>query len=101
MFGPYNSEVAPIECCDFRYVHSLCRGDDRGVNRAERQIPVAGDQFGNAEPVAGCDGLNGQGASSEVAEKPHLRFGVQPRLGQICHLGDHQRRYYQRARMVL
>lgn len=101
MFWPYNPKVPPIQCCNFSDVHSLCRGHDRCVDRAERQIPVAGNEFGNAEPVAGCDRLDGQSPSSEVTEKPHLRFGAQPRLGQICHLGDHQRRHYKRTRMVL
>jgi hypothetical protein len=43
--------VAVVERGDLSDTQSFGGGYDRGVHRAQRQVVVTGDQFGNAQPV--------------------------------------------------
>jgi hypothetical protein len=43
---PHDAEVAAVEGCHFGGPKPLGHGDHRGVNRAQRQIPVLSDELG-------------------------------------------------------
>ena len=90
-------EVSPINCrnrCDFE---TLSGDHDRGIDRAQGQVAVGVNQFGDPHPVASGHGLNPQVARSDIAQKAH--FGIRPQAGpnQVADLGDHQHRHHQWA----
>lgn len=60
-------------------------GNHRRINGAQREIAVAVDEFGNADPVSGGYGCDSEGAAGEVAQEAHLRLDPQPGRQQIVH----------------
>lgn len=85
-------EVTAVEGGDVFDAETLGRGDDRRIDRAEREIAIRGDELGHSQPVAGGHVIDGKGAAGEVSEEPDLRFDPEARGEQIRHLGDDQDR---------
>jgi hypothetical protein len=86
-----DAEVAAVEGRDFGGVEPLRRSDHRGVDGAERQIAVFGDELGNADRVARVQRLDREAAAGEVAEEADLGLPAQARLDQVGDLGDDER----------
>ena len=85
-------EVPAVGRRDLACVESFGRRDDAGVDGAEVEVSVAGDEFGDAEPVAGCDGFGEEVAGGEVADEADLGLGAEPGGDQVDDLGDDQGR---------
>ena len=90
MSRPDDVEVPAVEGCDGRSLKTLRRGYDGGVHRSERQVPVPGDELGDAQPVTGLHRLRDEGAESEIAQEADLRVGPQTACNQIGHFRDDQ-----------
>jgi hypothetical protein len=93
---PDDAEVAAVERRHFSVVEPLRCRDYRGVDGAERQVAVLGDELRDADGVAGVQRLNREVAAGEVAEEANLGLSAQPiqriqgmprqtRLGSKCH----------------
>jgi hypothetical protein len=87
-----DAEVAAIERRDFGGVEPFRRGDYRGVDSAERQVAVLGDQLRDADGVAGVQRLDREAAAGEIAEEANLGLPAQPGFDQVGDLGDDERR---------
>ncbi len=83
MAWPDDAEVAAVEGRDFGGVEPLCCRDHRGVDGAERQVSVLGDELRDADGVAGMQRLDREAAAGEVAEEANLGLPVQARPDQI------------------
>lgn len=67
---------------------TLTEDDHRGIHGAEREVPIAGHQLGDAEPVTGGHRLYGEVPSGQVAQEPDLRLCSQACAHQVDDLGD-------------
>ncbi|SUB54922.1 Uncharacterised protein [Nocardia brasiliensis] len=45
MAGPDSAEVPAVQGCDFVRVEAFRDGEDRGINRAQREVGVFPNQF--------------------------------------------------------
>lgn len=90
--GAYHGEVASVDCGDLLDAETFGGAHHRGVDGTQRQIPVARDQLGDAQPVRCSDGLDGERAAGEVSEEADLRACPQSRRQEVDHLGDDQGR---------
>lgn len=75
---PDDAEVATIEGRDFGGVEALRCRDYRGVDSAERQVAILGDELRDADGVAGMQRLDREAAAGEVAEEANLGLPAQP-----------------------
>jgi len=96
---PNDAEMAAVEGRDFGGVESLRRGDYGGIDGPEGQVAVLGDKLGDADGVAGVQRLNCEVAPGEIAKETDLGLPAEPRLDQICDLGDDEGGDDERARM--
>ena len=80
--------MTAIERCDFPHAQALRGCDDGGVDRAEREIAVGRNEFGDSEPVRGSDGLWDEIPCGKVTDEAHLGIGSDARAQQVRHLGD-------------
>src|SRR6266511_940445 len=89
-------EVAAVEGGDLGDGEAFGQGDDGGVDGAEREVGVGGDEVGGAVEVGGCRFGELEVAGREGAEE----LGFEPRAGlagkQVADLGDNQRRHEER-----
>lgn len=69
-------------------VEPLGRGDYRGIDGAERQIVVLGDELGDANWVFGVKWLDREATVGKVAEESNLGLPAQASSDQIGDLGD-------------
>ncbi len=88
MSWPDHAEVAAIEGRDFGGAEPLGRGDHRGVDGAERQVAILGDELRDADGVAGMQWLDREAAAGKVAEEANLGLPAQPGFDQVGDLGD-------------
>ena len=72
MDGPHDGEVASIEGGHVTDRQPFSGGDHGAIDRSQWQISVGLDQFGNAQPIFGCDVFGDQVASGEVPQEPHF-----------------------------
>ena len=79
-----------VEGGDRGGTQSFGGGDHRGVGGAEGQVAVAGDEFGDSEPVLGCDGFGDEVAGGEVAEESDLGLGSEAGAEEVGDFGDDQ-----------
>jgi len=86
-----DAEVAAVERRHFGGVEALRRGDHRGIDGAERQVAVLGDELCDADGVARVQRLDREAAGGEVAEEADLRLPAQPSADQVGDLGDDER----------
>lgn len=84
-------EVAAVERRHFGDVEPLGGGDHRGIDGAERQVAVLGDELGDADRVAGVQRLDREGAGGEITEEANLRLPAEPGADQVDDLGDDER----------
>ncbi len=91
MAWPDDAEVAAVERRHFSDVEPLCCRDHRGVDGAERQVSVLGDELRDADGVAGMQRLNREAAAGEVAKEANLGLPAQPGSDQVGDLGDDER----------
>lgn len=101
VLGPHDGEMTAVDSGDLDNPQSFGRCDDRCVDSSQWQVPVAGNQFGDAEPVGCCHGFDGERAHCQVAEEAHLGSGAQAGAEQVDHFGDDEGRDDQRTRMGL
>lgn len=94
-------EVASVERGDLGDSQALGGDDDRGVDRAQRQVAVSPDELRDAKPVGGCGGLDQQFARIDIAEEPHLVLRARARPQQLDRLGHHEVGYHQGPGMTL
>jgi hypothetical protein len=73
------------DLCD---AQALRRGDDGGVDGAEREVVVTGDELGDPERIGGVDRLERQAARSEIAEETDLGVPAEAGGDQVGDLGD-------------
>lgn len=92
MSGAHHGEVATVEGGDLGDGESFGGGHDRSVDRAQRQVPVAGNQLCHAEPVGCDDGLDRERAGGQVPEEANLRTCPESGCEEVDHLGDDERR---------
>jgi len=85
---PNDAEVVAVEGCHFSGVEPFGRNNHRGIDGAERQVAVLGDELRDADGVAGMERLNREVASSQIAEETDLGLPAETRLDQIGDLGD-------------
>ena len=99
--SPHDVEVSSVNCGDLVDTESFCAGDDRGIDRSKRKIPVTVDEIGDAQPIGGMDRLDVERPRRHVAEEPEL--GGRPETGakQIHDFGDYEGRDNQRSRVSL
>lgn len=86
----HHAEVASVDGRDLLDAETFGSGHDGGVDGTQRQVPVARDQFGNAQPVRCSNGLDGERPSCQVPEEADLRNGAESSRKQVDHLGDDQ-----------
>jgi hypothetical protein len=98
---PDDAEMATIEGRDFGGVEPLRRSDHRGVDGAERQVAVFGDELGDADRVAGMERLDREAATGQIAEEADLGLPAETRLDQVGDLGDDEGGDDERAGMGL
>ncbi len=95
--GLHDCEVAVVERGDRDDGEPLRSGNDGCVGGPEWEIPVADDELGDAEPIAGGDMLGDQVACREVAEEADLSLGAESRRDEVGDLRDDEHRHDQRA----
>jgi hypothetical protein len=98
---PHDAEVAAVERRHFGRVEPLGHGDHRGVDGAQRQVAVLGDELGDADRVACVQRLDEEVTGGEVAEEANLRLPSESGADQIGDLGDDERGEDERPRMGL
>jgi len=86
-----DAEVAAVERRHFGDVEPLRCRDHRGVDGAERQVSILGDELRDADGVAGMQRLDREAAAGEVAEEANLGLPAQPGCDQVGDLGDDER----------
>jgi hypothetical protein len=86
------------DLCD---AQALRRGDDGGVDGAEREVVVTGDELGDPERIGGVDRLERQAARGEIAEETDLGVPAEAGGDQVGDLGDDQGGDDERSRMGL
>ena len=92
MARPHDREVSSVDGRDRRKAQAFSRRDDGRVDRAQWQIAVPGDEFGDPQPVRYGDWFDGERSTGEVAEEPDFGLGPQPGRQQIDDLGDDEGR---------
>lgn len=95
--GPNDAEVPAIECRDLDKVQALGGRDDRGVDRTEWEVAVAGGELGDAQPVTGEDGFGPQRAGGEIAEEADLCDDAEPCCDEVGDFADDEDRDEQRT----
>jgi hypothetical protein len=88
MWRADDAEVAAVERRHFSGVEPFGRSNHRGIDSAERQVAVLGDELGDADRVAGMQRLDREAAAGEVAEEANLGLPAQPGCDQVGDLGD-------------
>jgi hypothetical protein len=88
--------MATIRRGDLGRVEALGGGDDRGVDRAERQVAVARHQLGDPDGVGGVERLEDQVATREVAEEPDLGLPAEASAKEVRDLRYDERRHDER-----
>jgi hypothetical protein len=83
-----DAEMATIEGRDFGGIEPLRGGDHRGIDGAQRQVTVFGDELSDANRVAGVQWLDCKAPAGKVAEEANLGLPAQARPDQIGDLGD-------------
>lgn len=101
MGWPDDREMPAIEGGDGTRVKSFTSRDDRGVDRAKRQVAVAGHQLCDPQPVGRGDPLGHQLTRRQVAQEAHLGRGSDPGSEQIRDLRDNEYWDQDRTWMVL
>jgi hypothetical protein len=96
-----DAEVTAVKRRHFGGVEPLRRGDHRGVDGAERQVAVLGDELGDADRVAGVQRLDREAAAGQVPEEADLGFPAETCLDQVGDLGDDEGGNDKRAGMGL
>ena len=86
-----DAEMATVKRCHFGGVEALGSGDHRGVNGAERQVAILGDELCDADGVARVQRLDRKAAAGEIAEEANLCLPAQPSADQVGDLGDDER----------
>jgi hypothetical protein len=64
-----DAEVAAVEGCHFSGVEELGRSNHRGIDGAERQVAILGDELRDADGIAGVQRLDREASPGEVAEE--------------------------------
>jgi len=90
MARPHNAEVSSIDSCDVGDAEAFGSGDDRGVNGAEREVVVLGDELDHAERVRRMERLQHEGSAAEVAEEAGLGLPAESCAKQVRNLRDHK-----------
>jgi hypothetical protein len=98
---PDDAEVAAVDGRELGEAEPLRGGDDRRVDRAEREVAVAGDELGNAQPVGGEHGLDRECARGKVAEEADLWLDAEACAEEERDLSDDERGNDQRTWMRL
>lgn len=73
---------------------------DRGVDRPKWEIPIAGNELSDPDPVAGPNRFRNEVPCGEVAQEPHLGFDADAGLQQIGDLSDNELRNDERPLMT-
>jgi hypothetical protein len=100
MGGANDGEVPSVECGDLGDSQPFGCCHDRTVDGSQRQVPILTHQFGDAEPVACHDRLDGEFARREITQEADLGFGAKPCSDEVGHLGDHEYRHDQWTGML-
>ncbi len=72
-----DAEVAVVEGRDFGGIEPLRCGDHRGVDGAEWQVAVFGDELSDTDGITGMQPLDRKAAASEIAEEADLGLPAQ------------------------
>ncbi len=94
-----DAEVTAVKRRHFGGVEPLRRGDHRGVDGAERQVPVLGDEPGDADRVAGVQ-RKVTGLGQVIANAPFAcSAGSSPTRRHKFNKTDAPTRYVMRAQV--
>lgn len=99
MRRPDDREVTPVQRRDRFDPESLGRHHHRGIHRAERQIAILRDEFGDAYPIAWNDRICGEVPGRQISEESDLGYGPHPLFDEVGDLSDDELRNDQRARV--
>jgi hypothetical protein len=86
-----DAEVAAVEGRDLGGIEPLRCGDHRGVDGAEWQVAVFGDELSDTDGITGMQPLDREASAGEVAEEANLGLPAQPGCDQVDDLGDDER----------
>jgi len=84
-------EVMAVDSRDLGDAQALGRGDDRRIDRAQWQVAVARDEFGDPEPIHDRHGFDVECSTRDVAEEADLGFCTEASRKEVDDLGDDQR----------
>lgn len=98
---PDDTEVTAVKGGDLHDPEPLGGGQHRGIDGAQRQVVVSGDELGDADQVKRMYRLQDEVPGREVAEKPDLWLPTKVARDQVGNLGDHEHRNDQRPRVCL
>lgn len=92
--------MTTVDSSDLPDAQTFGSGHDGSVDGAEWQIPVAGNQLGDSQPVGNRDRLDAKPPTSEIAEEADLGFDPQTSPKEVHDLGDDEGRHDERAGMT-
>ena len=101
MAWPHNAEVMPIGGGDLGDVQAFGGGYHGGVDGAQGEVVVTGDELGDSDGVRGVERLGHEVAAGDVAQEPDLGLPAEPRADRVGDLCDDERRHEQRSRVGL
>jgi hypothetical protein len=93
--------MAMVEGGDVGDANSFGGGDHGRIHGAQREIVVAGDEFGDPEQVSCVDGLEGEVPGGKVAKESDLGLPAEAPGEQVGDLRDDEARDEQWAGMGL
>ncbi len=88
--GANDREVPSIDCCNLVEIETFSGGYYRCVHRPKRQFPVLAHEFGDAQPVSCCHGIDRELARGQITQETHFCFRAESGSDEVDHLGDHQ-----------
>ena len=75
------------DVCDAR---AFGCSDHGGGDRAEREIAIPRDEFGDAHPVGGGNGFDDEVAGCKISQETHFGIHTESRSQQVGHLGNRE-----------
>lgn len=90
--GAHDREVSPVEGCRLGDIETFGGGDDRCIDRSERQVWILAHQFGDAQPIGCRHGFDAEFTRGQVTQETGFSMCAETTSDEVDHLGDHQGR---------
>lgn len=87
----HDAEVSVGDGRDLGDLESFGCCHDRGIDGAEREVVVFGDELGDAQQIGGVNRFEREGARGEIAEESDFRAPAQPVRDQVGDLRKDER----------